>query len=229
MLQSISKQVFAIQSGSNDSWKKVSYYTIFYKMLNSELPSEEKSTARLCNNRQVAVIAGTLTTAWALSVAVFYLLSQPDTLKCLKDELRTGILQLLQQVPLSVLEQLPYLTACIQESLRLSYSVSCRLQRICPDKVLIFNNGKVDWPIPPGTPVSMTSILVYHDAKIFPDLYSFLPERWLENPRLDKYLVSFSKGSRQCVVLTLCMLSYIWDLHAFSEGTDLRMSVEKMI
>lgn len=203
MLQSIREQVLAIQSGSNDGWKNVSHHTIFHEMLNSELPPQEKSTARLSDDGQVTVVAGTLTTAWALSVATFYLLSQPDTLRRLKDELRSEIPQLSEQVPLSALEQLPYLTACIQESLRLSYGVSCRLQRICPDEVLVFNDGKVDWPIPPGTPVSMTSLLLHHDSKVFPNSHSFLPERWLENPHLDKYLVSFSKGSRQCVGINL--------------------------
>jgi cytochrome P450 len=216
MLQSIEEQVFAIQSGSNDGWKDVSHHTIFHEMLNSELPPEEKSTARLCDDGQVIVVAGTLTTAWALSVATFYLLSQPDTLRRLKDELRTEIPQISQRVPLSVLEQLPYLTACIQESLRLSYGVSCRLQRICPDEVLIFNDGKVDWPIPPGTPVSMTSLLIHHDLKIFPDSHSFMPERWLENPYLDKYLVSFSKGSRQCVGINLAYAElYLTLAHIF--------------
>lgn len=172
-------------------------------MLNSELPPQEKSTARLCDDGQVTVVAGTLTTAWALSVAIFYLLSQPDTLGRLKDELKTALPDPSQQVPLAVLEQLPYLTACIQESLRLSYGVSCRLQRICPDEVLIFNDGKVDWTIPPGTPVSMTSVLIHHNPTIFPESHSFLPDRWIKNPHLDKYLVSFSKGSRQCIGINL--------------------------
>jgi hypothetical protein len=49
----------------------------------------------------------------------------------------------------------------------------------------------------------MTSLLIHHDPKIFPNSNSFLPERWLENPHLDKYLVSFSKGSRQCIGINL--------------------------
>src|SRR5271156_1955700 len=49
----------------------------------------------------------------------------------------------------------------------------------------------------------MTSILIHHNEEIFPESYKFKPERWLEKrpegaPPLDRYLVSFSKGSRQC-------------------------------
>ena len=45
----------------------------------------------------------------------------------------------------------------------------------------------------------MTAYFVHHDESIFPNSQKYIPERWLENPRLDKYLVSFTKGTRQCV------------------------------
>jgi len=31
----------------------------------------------------------------------------------------------------------------------------------------------------------------------------FRPQRWVENPSLDKYLVPFSRGTRQCVGINL--------------------------
>lgn len=63
-------------------------------------------------------------------------------------------------------------------------------------------SGK-DWTIPPNTPVGMTSVLIHQDESVFPDAHSFEPERWIDNPRLDRYLVSFSKGSRQCLGINL--------------------------
>jgi cytochrome P450 len=48
----------------------------------------------------------------------------------------------------------------------------------------------------------MTSLMMHHNESIFPDSRSYVPERWLdpaERKRLEKYLVSFSKGSRQCI------------------------------
>ena len=104
-----------------------------------------------------------------------------------------------------MLERLPYLVAVVQEAMRLSYGVASRLQRISPEKPLRFNDahGGKEWSIPPNTPVSMTSVLIHQDESIFPDAQSFVPERWIENPRLDRYLVSFSKGSRQCLGINL--------------------------
>lgn len=144
-----------------------------------------------------------MTTAWSLSVTTYHLLSLPCVLAKLKAELVIAIPDPSITVPLANLEQLPYLTACVQEGLRLSCGVSSRLQRICPDEDLVFNDGGKDWHIPRGTPVSMTGTLIHYNPTIYPDPTAFRPERWLEDPRLDRYLVAFSRGSRQCVGINL--------------------------
>ena len=56
------------------------------------------------------------------------------------------------------------------------------------------------------TPVSETTYFISMNPDIFPEPEKFDPTRWMKpkptkaNPsgRLDKYLTSFSKGSRQC-------------------------------
>jgi cytochrome P450 len=50
--------------------------------------------------------------------------------------------------------------------------------------------------------VSMSSWMMHRNSSIFPNPDVFEPERWLDPnaaKRLEKYLVAFSKGSRQCV------------------------------
>ena len=50
------------------------------------------------------------------------------------------------------------------------------------------------------TPVSMTGSFMHDNPSIFPDPRSFRPERWLQSKdRLQKYLVPFSRGTRQCL------------------------------
>jgi cytochrome P450 len=89
----------------------------------------------------------------------------------------------------------------IKEALGLSYGVSLRLARIAPDAELRYGN----WSIPKGTSVSMTAVLIHQNPDIFPSPREFKPERWLEDQdgRLDKYLVSFSGGSRSCLGINL--------------------------
>ena len=49
----------------------------------------------------------------------------------------------------------------------------------------------------------MSSLLLHLNPKTFPEPSRFRPERWIENLRLSRYLVSFSKGSRQCLGINL--------------------------
>lgn len=47
----------------------------------------------------------------------------------------------------------------------------------------------------------MDSYIVHHNEDLFPSSHEFDPTRWLvpNAKELDKYLVSFSAGSRQCL------------------------------
>ena len=183
----------------------VAHPTIFHEILDSKLPESEKTVRRLRDEAWIVVGAGTLTTAWTLSVATYYLLENPHILRRLKDELRAAIPDPNQNPRLSVLENLPYLTAILKEALRLSYGVASRLPRISPIDDIKFKDtatGK-EWTIPAGTVVSMTTTLLHHDESIYPNSGAFLPERWVEDSSLDKFLFSFSKGSRQCLGINL--------------------------
>ncbi|KAG0645177.1 Cytochrome P450 monooxygenase [Hyphodiscus hymeniophilus] len=177
---------------------------IFREILKSNLPPEEKSLDRLWHDAQTLNIAGSETTSSALGNITYYLLAQPDILKRLRDELATVVKDgRITETTTAELEKLPYLTAVIKEGLRLSFGTAGRLYRISPDKSLIYNDGKRQWDIPAGTPVAMSTPLLHLNAKTFPSPTSFDPTRWLDNPQLDRYLVSFSKGPRNCVGMNL--------------------------
>ncbi|PMD38683.1 cytochrome P450 [Hyaloscypha variabilis F] len=172
--------------------------TIFHDILLSKLPPAEKKLDRIYQEGQTLVAAGTETTAWTLSVIMFYLLKDPAKLQRLTNELRKA-----NATTSTELEQLPYLNGVVQEGLRLGFGVSHRLPRIAPDETLTLVDGEKTWLIPPGTPVSMSAGLLHQNPKIFPSPREFRPERWINNPSLPRYLVSFSKGSRQCVGINL--------------------------
>ena len=174
-----------------------------HEILDSKLSDYDKSNDRLWQEGEVVVAAGTITTAWALGVSTYFVLATPAILSQLKAELEAAIPDPLQPHSLVVLERLPFLTGVVQEGVRLSHAISHRLHRICPDETLVYRSGEREWHIPPGTPLSMTSNLVHHDERVFPDSHAFKPERWVGNPRLDRYLVSFGKGGRACLGINL--------------------------
>jgi hypothetical protein len=92
--------------------------------------------------------------------------------------------------------------------------VAMRLPRIAPDEALLYKGvfkgpnddveRTIEHVIPPGSAIGMSCALVHHDETIFPEADKFRPERWLnekgeKRKDLDGYLLSFSKGSRQCL------------------------------
>ena len=102
---------------------------------------------------------------------------------------------------LDTVEKLPYLTAVIQEGLRLHPGATFRQTRISPEEDMVYSNASnnVRWVIPAGVPVSMDPTSINMNPIIFSEPSRFNPDRWIENPRLERYLMSFSKGTRKCL------------------------------
>jgi cytochrome P450 len=175
--------------------------TVFRELLSSKLPPSEKEPMRLAADAQVLVSAGSETTARALTFATYSLLTHPRVLALLKAELRDAIPNSDPNDPITLaqVQHLPYLSSVVRESLRLSYGVVGRLARVLPDETLTYGR----WVIPAGTAVSMSAYDVHHDEAVFPNSFEFMPERWIGNPGLERYLVSFGKGSRQCLGMNL--------------------------
>jgi len=190
--------------------------TVFDEILDSNLPASEKTPERLMQEATNIGVAGTETTAWTLSVITYHLLQNPSSLRTLKAELENEITDLSKPLSIKQVEQLPYLTAVILEGLRLGMGTSNRQERVSPNEALTFQDGTKEWIIPPGTPVGMSTPLIHLNPTIFPFPLTFSPERFLNNPRLKKYIMSFSQGSRQCLGMQLAygelylVLAGIW-------------------
>ena len=199
--QEYESQVRSILSHT-DKTSTESHPTVFHSLRDDpDLPLSEKSLPRLVMEAQTLIGAGTLTTTHMLSMTAYHILANPPILRKLLEELEEAIPDIATPCPLQTLEQLPYLSAVISEGLRVSYGSVHRLQRVHPDNALIFR----DWIIPPGTPVSMSSISMHDDQSIFPEPRKFDPQRWIgpERDIRQKYLFNFGRGARQCVGMNL--------------------------
>ncbi|KAF6224986.1 hypothetical protein HO133_010181 [Letharia lupina] len=202
MQDTIRAQVLEIKKEHAEGRKPSGRRTIIYDILtNDQIRPQDKETERLLAEALSVVAAGTTTTAHTLSVLAFHILHNPGILNKLQHELESIMPKPDSQPRWSELEQLPYMTACIQEALRWGYGVSHRLQRMFPDTALQYKN----WRIPVNTPVGMTSVMLHDDPSLFPNPRSFQPERWLQpsKTQLRKYLVPFGKGSRSCLGMNL--------------------------
>ena len=199
-----------------------SHTTVFHA-LNSDpsLPSSQKTASRLATEASSLVGAGTLTTARTLKTTTYHILANPPILSRLLVELEAAIPDPTLSTPLTSIETLPYLSAVINEGLRLSYGTVQRLMRVHPDKALRLN----DWVIPPGTPVGMTSIFTHDNPSLFPDPYVFNPDRWLgpEAKGRVQLLQNFGKGTRACVGMNLAYAEIYLTLVKVFRGFGSRM------
>lgn len=230
IVQLLSDKIEEVRKEDGETFKTIGHRTIFHALIyESELPLEEKTTQRLQaegispstyslpSSLKIAplhplglslVTAGSITTAHFLTRATYELLAHPSKLSILRSELQTAASQSLSPLKQNDLEKLPYLNAIVNETHRLTYGVPHRLMRISPTKPILFKSDtNTTWTIPPGTPVGMSSLSMHDNSSIFPSPHAFLPERWLESEEkkreLEKALVPFSRGSRQCAGMNL--------------------------
>jgi cytochrome P450 len=191
-------------------------------LLFGDLPPEEKTIPRLVAEGQTVIAAGQVTTADYLKKTSYHLISNPSILAKLRQELESVMPEPDKLPPCQTLEQLPYLTAVVNEGFRISYGVTHRLQRVSPDEDLRFQ----DWVIPKGTPVGMTSIFMHDNEERFPNPKVFDPERWTQGEKsrnLERYLVNFSKGTRGCLGMNLAKVEIYMCLAAVFRGFDMEL------
>ena len=179
--------------------------TIFHAVLQSDLPDYAKTTIRLEHEAQTVIGGGIVTTAWASTQSVFYILSNSDVRSRLLSELREAIpdMSAPDAFAFEKLERLPYLTGCVKEGVRLSYGISGRNPRVLQDPV-----EYKGYTIPAGTAISMSIRDVIFDESVFEEAKRFKPERWIgaagppraaDGSSLETYFVNFGKGTRMCL------------------------------
>lgn len=125
------------------------------------------------------LVAGHETTATSLAWAVERLSRHPEKLERLRTEVGDG--------------HDAYLTATIQETLRLRPVISLVLRKLTEPVEL---GG---FEIPAGFSVAPCVYLVHRNPEIYPEPQRFLPERFLDNPPGTYTWIPFGGGVRRCL------------------------------
>lgn len=161
---------------------------------------------------EAVMFAGADSTGLKLATILFHLVQNPDVVAALREEQRT-----LGQDPKTDPQTLPYLRVVIREGLRLDVANPTRLTRVVPPGEGL-NVGGIH--LPPGTTVGAAAYVLHHNPDIFPDPFSFRPERWLQPPqqqqlhRRDRDTFPFGLGSRMCLGRNLAMQQLFLAVHA---------------
>ncbi|KAG2414032.1 hypothetical protein HFD88_003223 [Aspergillus terreus] len=153
--------------------------------------------AEMHANSQVFMLAGTETTATALSGLTYQLLLNPDKLERITKEVRDTFKRD-SDIDITTLAQMKYLNACIEEGLRMYPPVPAGLPRLTPPEGMVICGEYV----PGKTAVSVAQWATYRSPKNFKRADEFLPERWTD-PSFstdDKSAFQpFSFGPRNCL------------------------------
>ncbi|KAF9077833.1 cytochrome P450 [Rhodocollybia butyracea] len=179
--------------------------TVFHHLLEPK-DQERPSRSSLVDEAFVLVGAGSDTVGNACYIGTFYALKYPSINRKLKEELEEVWVDKDRPMSYTTLEKLPYLTAFIQEVLRFSIGVIHPLPRVVGPSTPEIGGLK----IPPGTTVEMSTMFLHMNPDVFPDPYTFNPDRWLVEDINEMMfdLASFSKGPRIC--LAWCELYLIF-------------------
>lgn len=143
--------------------------------------------------------AGSDTTASTLGILMNDLLRNPSKLASVEAELAAA--ELSDPPRFAELNKLPYLDACIKESMRNQTIVGGPAERVVPSSGAEIAGT---W-VPGGTVVSVSQHVVNHDSAIWgPSPTSYNPDRWIEademqRRRMERASTSFSAGKRICL------------------------------
>ncbi|KAL2008516.1 hypothetical protein VTN00DRAFT_6710 [Thermoascus crustaceus] len=183
----------------------------------------------------ILTTAGSETTATVLCGTLNYLVTYPDKLAILVEEVRKTF-HSGDEITLEAVRNLPYLNAVISEGLRLCPPVPWML----PRRVPVGGDTVCGTWLPGGTPVSLQVYSLNRDPAYFHSASSFLPERWLSEASTDpnspffhderRAVQPFSVGPRACMGqhiawaemrLVLTKLLWTFDFEAI-EGKKLK-------
>ncbi|KAI8623360.1 cytochrome P450 [Xylariaceae sp. FL1651] len=173
----IRAQIDEVLAGRSSSDNSSSIFTHLYE--STELPAAEKSAQRLEDEAVLMTMAGTYSPTLSLVVAHYHLLTHSDIMAKLRTEL--GSRGFTIPTAVAELERLPYLSAITQEAHRLTFGLTGRNARVCPDEPLTYKDKERGntYTFPPGTSLSVSTLVIHTDESLFPNPWTFDPDRWI--------------------------------------------------
>jgi len=148
-------------------------------------------------NAALFIVAGSETTANALSGILARLLYNKDKYAILVDEIRSTFKDE-SEIRIEKLSEMTYMNAVLEEGLRIHPPIPTGLLRTVPK-----NGDTIDghW-VPGGTAVSVGGWAASHNEVNFKDADKFIPERWIGDAYstdIKKASQPFSLGPRGCI------------------------------
>ncbi|XP_030389097.1 1,25-dihydroxyvitamin D(3) 24-hydroxylase, mitochondrial isoform X3 [Gopherus evgoodei] len=138
-------------------------------------------------------IAGVETTANSLLWALYNISRNPHVQQKLFQEIQS-IVSANESPDAEDLKKMPYLKACLKESMRITPSVPFTTRTLDKETML------EDYVLPEGTVLMLNSHALGSNEEYFSDWTTFKPERWLQKNIINPFAhIPFGIGRRMCI------------------------------
>ncbi|RYP15994.1 hypothetical protein DL765_005391 [Monosporascus sp. GIB2] len=169
-------------------------------MLQALLDSEDPDSKAPMDARDVQadsismLVGGPESTSSVLTWVIHFLFLYPDDMKRVVDEVRTKFPSDSVIAYADTRGELPYLEACIYETLRCIPTASTSFPRICHTRGVTIKGHY----IPPSTEIACNRLAAHHHEGIWKNPLDFNPSRFIDNDVTKRNMLSFSTGTRVC-------------------------------
>ncbi|KAI9111123.1 hypothetical protein K1719_017998 [Acacia pycnantha] len=164
------------------------------------------------------VVGGTDTSANTIEFAMAEIMSNPDTMKRIQQELE-GVVGQDNMVEESHIHKLPYLLAVLKETMRL-HPVGPLLVPHCPSETTTVGG----YTIPKGSRVFVNVWAIHRDPSVYDNPLNFDPSRFLDSPQdfrgNDFSYLPFGSGRRICAGISLAEKNLLYSLATLMHSFD---------
>ncbi|XP_046688945.1 LOW QUALITY PROTEIN: probable cytochrome P450 4d14, partial [Homalodisca vitripennis] len=140
------------------------------------------------------------TSQTAMSLTLYCLSHHPEIQERVYQEIRQIFGESDRDATYQDLQEMRYLENVIKESLRM-YPLTGFIARVCCEEITL----KSGYVIPKNTSVVILMEAICHDPQVYPDPYTFDPNRWEKKSSHYSYL-HFGAGIRNCIGQRFAML-----------------------
>jgi cytochrome P450 len=192
-----SHQGLAIKKVDRRIANKTDRKDIIGTILAHEGSAREMSRDELYANLNLLIMAGSETSAAAISGCIYHMCSNADGLRQLVTDIRQFTRE--EDITFESTSHMKYLEAFIHESMRRYPSQPISTPRVSPAGGCMIA-GKY---VPPNTSVGIYQSVAYNSPRNFRDAATFDPTRWLGNSKYasdrKEIFKPFSVGHRNCI------------------------------
>ncbi|XP_026847098.1 probable cytochrome P450 28a5 [Drosophila persimilis] len=158
-------------------------------------------TRQLLAHTMTFLLDGFETTATVLAHMLLLLGREPEAQKRLREEILAHVKDGI--VSFEKLNELPFLDACVQETIRI-FPPAFMSNKLCTEAIELSNKDGPNFTVEVGTTIVIPHYCFMLDEDYFPDAQSFQPDRFMEPDAAKKFrergtFMGFGDGPRVCI------------------------------